>query len=500
MAATLVPLGRISMDGRLTGTLKAVDEAGAYLGYLADGNWSSPPFQEREVKRLASAIGVSQDLARAMISQAMARLLGDADAAPLETEPPTLSARFPSLIDLVAGDDGEPLYLLHAAGGGVGVAAIASTPKGRLAPPGAEHLPYLLPRASAVLAAFASDTDFALYHDLMDFFRRAGHLPPELYPLLALFALHTHLADGQPFSPWLTFSSRDSERGKSRLGNAVAGTSYRGFTTETLQEANLFRWSDSLGATIFFDVRDLITKAEKRGADDILLNRYSRDTAKVGRVLDPQAGPFHDTRYFDVYGPTIIAVNAPLRDPYLSRALEIVPPEAARRWPTLTREDALPYRERGVAFRARYLGRPLPEVEKPADGRIGDIMQPLAQVAALVGPEAERACAALVTYFGESRRQARAEAPEADLVRAFLTLTKGSAPEQGECSLEVAKVTIAVNAERPEKAQLSPEQVGRRLSALGFKADKVAGQRVRRMDADDLAALARKFGLEEGKK
>ena len=138
-------------------------------------------------------------------------------------------------------------------------------------------------------------------------------------------------------------------------------------------------------ATLFIDVRDLWKKAEKRGSDDLLLGRFQRNGPKVARTLDPQAGSFKGVTYFDCYGPTVLAINEALREPLASRTIEIVPPEASGKYPTLKETDALPLKGRCAAFRARHLLEELPTIEKPADGRLGDIMQPLAQIAAIIG-------------------------------------------------------------------------------------------------------------------
>ena len=82
----------------------------------------------------------------------------------------------------------------------------------------------------------------------------------------------------------------------------------RGLRTETLRETNIFRWSEDLGATLFFDVLNLWKKAEREKLEDLFLNRFEKG-AKAARVLNPEKGPFEDTRYFDIFGATIIATN-----------------------------------------------------------------------------------------------------------------------------------------------------------------------------------------------
>lgn len=123
----------------------------------------------------------------------------------------------------------------------------------------------------------------------------------------------------------------------------------RGLRTETLREANIFRWSEDLGATLFFDVLNLWKKAEREKSEDILLNRFEKG-ARAARVLYPEKGRFEDTRYFDIFGATIIATNESVHKILDTRCLTIPMPPAKKRYdsePTL--ELRLPLRERLVA-------------------------------------------------------------------------------------------------------------------------------------------------------
>jgi hypothetical protein len=268
---------------------------------------------------------------------------------------------------------------------------------------------------------------------------------------------------------------------------------YRGIVTETLQEANLFRWSDSLGCTLFIDVKDVWHKAEKRGAEDILLGRFQRNGNKVARVTDPQAGSFRGVAYYDVYGPTVMAVNEPLRDPLLSRSIVIVPPEAAGKYPNIYAEEAVTLKERLTAFRARMSNKTLPAVSKPVDGRLGDILQPIGQVAAIIGGEVSTSFPGLARYLAKERLNERAESREARVVTAIRKVSDGSNDEK----LSVSEITSTYNEGLTDKLQISEESMGRRLSSLGFKTCRLTGGgRGRLRDENLLSALVRKYGIE----
>ena len=355
----------------------------------------------------------------------------------------------------------------------------------------------MLPRETDIRRAYVQDTDSDLFDSLVEWHQRASKLPSlSHYQLVALFVLHTWLADLVDYSPYLCFESRDPERGKTRTGQAIAWVSYRGIHTETLQEANLFRWSDSLQATIFFDVRDLWKKAEKRGSDDILLGRFQRNGPKVARVLDPQAGAFKGVTYFDCYGATILAINETLREPLKSRTIGIVPPEASGKYPTMRETDALTLKARGAAFRARHLLHPIPEVDKPADGRLGDIMQPLAMMASIVGGDLPNVFPSIVRIFRRDRMAERAETFEARIIGAVQRAVSDGHMVEG--ILPTSAVLPILNEGLPEDRQFTVQRLGVRLRNLGFPDGKVPGSdglRGRRIDLDQLDALKRKYGL-----
>jgi hypothetical protein len=92
-----------------------------------------------------------------------------------------------------------------------------------------------------------------------------------------------------------------------------------------MREANLFRYSENLRSALFFDMMNLWKTAERNQTTNIFLLRYEKG-AKVARVLYPEKGPFKDTEYYDVYGPTIMATNEPVHHILDTRCLAISMP------------------------------------------------------------------------------------------------------------------------------------------------------------------------------
>jgi len=491
----LKPLANFSGNGILKGTIVAYSDEREPLGWEMFGNYSAPGFREKAAKSLATDTGIGIEKANALFAQVLktARKAVDVhqdDPQPSLTE---MKAILPNLVDIVASDSGTLGYLFLE--NGFLKVRQSFTQDGKVyVPPAVEHMPYLIPRETEVRRAFNEDDNISLFTDLIKWHQTAGKLAEQYhYQMVVLFDLHTYLADRADYSPYLVFQTLDAERGKSRQGNSMAWVSYRGIVTETLQEANLFRWADSLACTLFFDVRDIVGKAERRGADDILLGRFQKHGAKVARVLDPQAGPFKGVSYFNVYGPTIMALNEPLKEPYLSRSIVIVPPEATGKYPNLNPQMALPLKERLVAFRARHLLQPLPQIQKPVDGRLGDSLQPFGQIAAIVSESLGKGFPDIAKSLARERAAERAESKEARLISAV-----GQVAEEFGVDLPIDKIKCIYNEGLGEKSQLSEESVGRRLKGMGFKEGtrKAGGQRTRVYDPILTAALRRKFGLD----
>lgn len=423
---------------------------------------------------------------------------GKKKAAELPKERRRYAAIFPELVDIV-DDNGSPSFLVVKAGSPQVVKEFGQ--EDILIPPPGVQLPWLLPRAAEILRIHENNRteptsilDETLFNDLETYHRSISELPTDAhYMLLAAWDMHTYLMEAFHYSPILAFFAVP-ERGKSRTGKGLIYLAYRGIHTETLQEANLFRWAENLGVTLFIDVRDLWAKAEKRGSDDLLLARFERGQ-KVARVLHPELGPFNDTCYFNVFGPTIVATNEALHHILETRCIPITMPQSMKRFETVvTPETALPFKERLVAFRLRHLNESLPYVQKPASGRLGDILSPLLQIIKLAAPSKEESFMRLVKSIEKDRKVEKSLGIEAEIIRAVEScrenVINGFLPAQD--------ITEALNVGRSEKFTLTPHRVARRLKALGFEKGTIGnGQSAILYDADQIQRLKVAYGLTE---
>ncbi|RZB36395.1 MAG: hypothetical protein SRB2_02220 [Desulfobacteraceae bacterium Eth-SRB2] len=224
-----------------------------------------------------------------------------------------------------------------------------------LFPPPREALKWNLPRLEKVPEYFKTDNDRRLYDDLVTYLKQISELPSDdYYHLLACWSFHSYIFEKAGYSPYLWFYAIP-ERGKSRTGHGLMNIAYRGLTVESLRDPYIIRVAQNLKSAMFFDVMDLWKKAERTGTEDILLQRFEQG-AVVPRVLHPDLGPHKDTVYFDIYGPTVIATNEKVSEILATRAIQIIMPESNRQFEDDVKpEDALPLRERLVAWRARHM-------------------------------------------------------------------------------------------------------------------------------------------------
>ena len=276
--------------------------------------------------------------------------------------------------------------------------------------------------------------------------------------------MHTYLLEPVQYSPVINLWAVP-ERGKSRTGKGMIHVAYRGIHVESLRDAYLLRAAHNLGASIFFDVRDIWKKAEKSGSEDILLHRFEKG-AKVPRVNHPDKGPHQDTVYYTVFGPTIIGTNVGVNEILESRSVTINMPQTSKRFENdVTPELALPYKERLVALRAAHLGETLEGISKPASGRLGDILRPLQQIIRMVRPEREPSFLRLIGDLEEERMVEKTDSLEAQLLKTVI----GLADQVEGGILPVKTITDTFNEGKSKKARITYQKVGRRLSAMGFK-------------------------------
>jgi hypothetical protein len=406
-----------------------------------------------------------------------------------------LTANLPGLVDVLE-HEGAPAFLFRTEAKGLAITPEWAGEDGAVyLPPPREQIPWKLPRGQEILAWHdRCEPSEGLYNDVRVYYRQAAELPDDAYyDLLTVWTFHTYLPEPCHYSPEICFDSVP-ECGKSRSGKAMTYVAWRGIHVESLRDAYLVRMAHNFRATIFFDVMNLWQKAEKAGSEDIILGRFERGIT-VPRVLYPERGPHRDTVYYDIFGPTIIATNISVHRILDTRAITINMPQSDRRFEMdLTPEYALPLKERLTAWRARHLGGPLEEINKPAIGRLGDILKPLVQTIRLVRPDKEAEFLRLIQKLEKKRLQDKADSFEGQILLAVDSLR-----DQVEGGiLAVKTITDAFNENKPEKFQITYERMGRKLKSLGFEKGRTGtGASAIIWDEEKIAKILQAHGVKK---
>jgi hypothetical protein len=448
----------------------------------------SPVHREAVVKKIAKKAGISVEIVRESVNFERAKKEEGKEAQANGEE--RYTAVFPGLVDIVE-HEGRVAFLVMSEDK-LEVKKIVTVDDVKYYPPPREQIPFKsLPRAVEVFRYYGTDSDSKLYDDLFEYHKGISELPgDEYYDLLAIWDFHTYLLESVQYSPYVWFYAIP-ERGKSGTGKGCIYVAYRGIHVESLRDPYLLRVANDLKGTVFFDVMELWKKAEKAGSEDILLQRFEKG-AVVPRVLYPERGAHQDTKYFDIFGATIIGTNEPVHPILETRAVLISMPETSKKFEEdVTPERGLSLKERLVAFRARHLGKELPDIGKPVRGRLGDIMKPLLQIVRLVKPEREQSFCNLIAQFERERHISKSESIEASLLLTLIGLEHRV--EDGLLSIKV--ITYTYNGSIGEKFQTSTRTVGWRLKAMGFQKRKRNKGVFIEWDGLLVKTLSTRFGL-----
>ena len=409
------------------------------------------------------------------------------------------TAKFDYLVDLVLQND-KPAFLVKNAGK-LEIWNHVEIEGKTFYPPEPAAIPFLVPDAEEVIETYQLESqiptetaDLVTFDALIRYHKEISELPTEQhYLLLAAWDIHTYFQDQLQYSPIICLYAVP-ERGKSRTGKSMINVAYRGMHVESLREAYILRVAQYYQASLFIDVMNPWKKAEKMGVEDILLQRFERGTT-VPRVLFPERGAFKDTVYFHVFGPLILGTNTSLHQILDTRSIQVNMPQSIRAFETeVTPELATSLKVRLLALRARHLDRSLPNINKPARGRLGDICKPLVQVVQQFAPCHESEFLELIRLLETRRLTEKSDTLDAQIIRTICALEhiveKGIVPNKA--------ITDALNKDKSDRYVISYQRVGRKLTALGF--DKVktgTGASAIIWDTELLKRLKDSYGLEE---
>ncbi len=370
-----------------------------------------------------------------------------------------------------------------------------------LAPPPVDSFPFMSVSGTEVLNAYGHysygdadrEVDANLFRDLAGYHKSISEMPDDrYYDIIALWVMHTYLLEVFEYTPYLGLYA-PPECGKTRTGKGICAVCYRGYRTESLRDASLIRLASNCRATIFFDVVDLSGTTMNEGSNDIITGRFEKGS-KIARVMYPDRGPFEDTVYFDIFGPTIFATNEALSKIIETRTLQINMPESEKAFESSTREkDGKALKVRLTAFRARHMGEELMDIPKPATGRFGDILRPLIQIAYLFTYDVVRFTSFMYELDLEKGEE-RADTVEATVLRAVWGLQDKIQND----AIPVRSITEKVNnlLGLPSHRCYSPQRIGSICRSLTFRKKKTReGNSAILFDEKLIMRLAKKYSL-----
>ncbi|MGP8154573.1 MAG: hypothetical protein ACLQBQ_10645 [Smithella sp.] len=406
----------------------------------------------------------------------------------------SLSAYFPGLVDICINDDGQLVYVILKDGELVlSQECIIETETFSI--PEKKHFPFTLPRTAEVLRNFAEE-DYALYDDVLSYLKRFSSLDDEQWAIVAHYVFLTYLHDnpGIDYCPYILFNAVP-ERGKSRTGKSVTNVSFRGIHLVELREATIFRYSQYLHGTLFFDLLDISKKAERNSCDDILLLRFEKG-AKCCRVLHPDQGAFNDMDYFDIYGPAIISSNEQLQKILETRCLPIIMPNRPGDYENPRPELALELKERLTAWRAKHLYATFADM-KPIEGiygRLWDITKPMFFVNSLLKVDFHILKKSILAIAGE-KDESRKDTIEGRLVAVIKEITSEYELDRSlEWSISISQIRTKFNEGRPEDRHVSPQWIGKRLKSMSLRNRMVHGYSEIKITSDEYATLLKQYG------
>lgn len=408
----------------------------------------------------------------------------------------SLSAYFPGLIDVCIDEDGHLVYAILK-DGEIAFVTEYVTEKGSCSIPEKKHFPFTLPRADEVVRYFGQK-DTTLYDDLLLYLKRFSALDDKQWALIVHWIFLTYLHDhpGIDYCPYILFNAVP-ERGKSRTGKSIVNVAFRGIHLIEMREPTIFRYSQYLHGTLFFDLLNVSKKAERGGCEDILLLRYEKG-AKCNRVQRPDEGPFKDMVYYDIYGPTIISSNEPSDKILETRCLPINMPNRPGNYESPRPESALELKERLTAWRAKNMTAEFTDLTpmEAISGRLWDITKPLFLVNSLVQVDEYTLKDAILAIAGE-KEASRKDSIEGQLVAIIRDLTKeGGLESLGEWSIPIHEIRSKFNEGRPDDRHATPQWVGKRLKNMSFQHRNIRGHSEIVLTSSEYALILKQYGYD----
>jgi len=371
-----------------------------------------------------------------------------------------LDIDLPDVVDVIS--DGEKAFYLMKNGD---IEKSVLSEGKTYSPPSLTAMPYLLPDKYLVAKFIEQGVDKnKLYEELLNYHKNISDISDSVYyMLLILWDLHTYFIEKLNFSP-IIYLYAVKERGKSRTGKGCIYVARRGLWLETIREADLLRFGNDHKASLGFDAKDFPKKIQRNGCDDLILARFEKG-AVASRTMFPKLGKFRDTKYFRLFGPTIVCTNRAVDDIIESRSISINMKPSFRIFNNpVVPEDAIELKAKLTAFRFLHFEDEFVKADRPASGRLGDILSPLQEIVLTYFPERLQEFSRLVKTIAIAKKEDASDAFEAQvvdiLIKAEGMVVKGF--------LSVETITSLFNEGKNEKFVIDVRTIGKICKGLGL--------------------------------
>ena len=337
------------------------------------------------------------------------------------------------------------------------------------------------------------DEDPTLWEETREFIKEHFyHLDSDVYEILtAAVAWSYFYRDLKGSTPYILFLGPWGS-GKSRALEVMEGLCYRAILSVDPSEASLFRSIELFKPTLLIDESQIINP----GVRAVLASGY-RYGAKVMRVIDPESDGFNGIKFFNTYAFVIYASREEPPSDILSRSVVINCVKNLNQIrKRIDEAKATELRTRWLAQKLRFLDRVTVTYDEfvSDNGRLQEIVSPLKAMAMLFG--GEKAVAAVERYGRKMEAELKAleaSEPEAELVEEVVRIYEG---RKGDAPQIIYTHELH---ERLKDRGWTPQLIGRRMTALGFKRYAGPGRRGYIIDPNLLANLKIRYGLLQGR-
>jgi len=418
---------------------------------------------------------------------------------------------YDGLVDLVLDENGETAFL-NFDGDILYNIRIDKTYN----PPPREKITWLLPNISNILKEYKKhekndtcDTYDAkppprpfhcnaceeLYFNILEYFPQFSKTPSELhYHYLTWMAFHSHSIEKFNFSPIL-FLVAAKDRGKTPTLKALSAICRRGIFTETFREANLIRWANDYGASLFFDVKNFPHKVEMADCEDLIYGRAERGVIS-SRVLNPERGAFNDMTNFSTFGVTGATSNKMVDDITEARMIVIHMPYSANVFNIEpTPKLGLPLRERLIGWRMAHHNNPFIEIQKTKPGKMENYLRGFEQMIKTFFPAHEQDFYEFKMMLIKEKKEDSESTFEGKLL--YAVIINKVFVEEGSAFLPISKIAEIINKDRTERFKLSNDVIGKALVGMGFTKKRHSAQRGILYDEKLIEQLIEYYGIDE---